>query len=362
MLHIVLLILKIIGIILSAILGVVFLAVCCALFVPVRYRIEVSREEGEGNPPFIARAKITWLFHLVNIHLCYPADVYVRVRLFLFTLFRIPEKEKRRKKTDGKKRSRRKKAGDETPPQTTQAAEETAREPESSTAGEETLSSGAGSLEETATVQEQTKTGTVALEEAVAGPENVTVTDTFDTEPSPEAAESGQEASGFFGRIRQKIRCLLDKIKAFWEKLKTAFQNIRYTIRHMCDKIKTASDTIQYYREVFLSDAFGRSFALCKEQAGVVLKDLKPDRVEVDLIVGTGDPASTGEVLAVCGMLYPVFGPKVRIEGDFERARLEGCVFIKGKIRAFTFLRVAWKLYRNKDIRTLIKLFKKEAV
>ena len=359
-----LLILKIIGIILSVILGVVFLAVCCALFVPVRYRIEVSREEGEGNPPFIARAKITWLFHLVNIHLCYPADVYVRVRLFLFTLFRIPEKEKRRKKTDGKKRRRGKKAEGETPPQTTQAEEETAREPESSTAGKESLSSGAGSLEETATVQEQTKTqaGTGALEEAAAGPENVTATDTSDTEPSPEAAESGQEASGFFGRIRQKICRLLDKIKAFWEKLKTAFQNIRYTIRHMCDKIKTASDTIQYYREVLLSDEFGRSFALCREQAGVVLKELKPDRVEVDLVFGTGDPASTGEVLAVCGMLYPVFGPKVRIEGDFERARLEGCVFIKGKIRAFTFLRVAWKLYRNKDIRTLIKLFKKEAV
>ena len=359
-----LLILKIIGIILSVILGVVLLAVCCALFVPVRYRIEVSREEGEGNPPLIARAKITWLFHLVNIHLCYPADVYVRVRLFLFTLFRIPEKEKRRKKTDGKKRRRRKKAGDETPPQTTQTEEETAREPESSTAGKESLSSGAGSLEETATVQEQTKTqaGTGALEEAVAGPENVTATDTSDTEPSPEAAESGQEASGFFGRIRQKICRLLDKIKAFWEKLKTAFQNIRYTIRHMCDKIKTASDTIQYYREVLLSDEFGRSFALCREQAGVVLKELKPDRVEVDLVVGTGDPASTGEVLAVCGMLYPVFGPKVRIAGDFERAHLEGYVFIKGKIRAFTFLRVAWKLYRNKDIRTLIKLFKKEAV
>ena len=359
-----LLILKIIGIILSVILGVVLLAVCCALFVPVRYRIEVSREEGGGNPPFIARAKITWLFHLVNIHLCYPADVYVRVRLFLFTLFRIPEKEKRRKKTDGKKRRRGKKAEGETPPQTTQAEEETAREPESSTAGKESLSSGAGSLEETATVQEQTKTqaGTGALEEAAAGPENVTATDISDTEPSPDGAESGQEASGFFGRIRQKICRLLDKIKAFWEKLKTAFQNIRYTIRHMCDKIKTASDTIQYYREVLLSDEFGRSFALCREQAGVVLKELKPDRVEVDLIVGTGDPASTGEVLAVCGMLYPVFGPKVRIAGDFERAHLEGYVFIKGKIRAFTFLRVAWKLYRNKDIRTLIKLFKKEAV
>ena len=230
MLHIVLLILKIIGIILSAILGVVFLAVCCALFVPVRYRIEVSREEGGGNPPFIARAKITWLFHLVNIHLCYPADVYVRVRLFLFTLFRIPEKEKRRKKAAVKRRRREKKARDETPPQ---AADETAREPESGPAGKEMIPDGAGSSDENATVQEQTKTqaGTGALEEAAAGPEKVTATDISDTEPSPDGAESGQEAFGLFGRIRQKIHRLLDKIKAFWEKLKTAFQNIRYTIQ-----------------------------------------------------------------------------------------------------------------------------------
>ena len=99
MLHIILLILKITGIILLCILGVILLAVCCMLFVPVRYRIEICREEGEDKPPLEVKAKITWLLNLANVLLCYPADVYVRVRLIVFTLFKIPETEKKRNRT-----------------------------------------------------------------------------------------------------------------------------------------------------------------------------------------------------------------------------------------------------------------------
>ena len=69
-----LLILKIIGIILICILGMVLFAVLCALFVPLRYQIEVMREEGEGKPPVVVRVKVTWLLHLINVLLRYPAD------------------------------------------------------------------------------------------------------------------------------------------------------------------------------------------------------------------------------------------------------------------------------------------------
>lgn len=365
MLHIMLLILKIIGILLAVLIGVVLLAVCCALFVPVRYRIEVSREEGDGTPPFVVRAKITWLLHLVNIHLRYPADVYVRVRLFLFTLFRIPEAEKERKeeaaakKKNRKKRQRKKTAKKEDQ----QAVEDTDAEAGNGPGAALPAQTDSGHAGQTVLPvhadQEGLSSGSGADTDAEAA--DGTGTDSADA-PGTEAADAAREPSGLFGRIRYKIRSLVDRIRQFLEKLKAAIQNIRYTIRHMCDKIKAVSDTIQYYREVLASDAFARSWELCREQAWMLFREIKPDTVEAELIVGTGDPASTGEILAVCGILYPVLGPGVRIAGDFERAHLEGFVFIKGKIRAFKFLRTAWKLYRNKDIRTLIKLFKKEAV
>ena len=95
MIHIILLILKIIGIVLLAVLGILILAIVCAMFVPVRYRISVIREEGEGKPPVMGYVKITWLLHLLNILVRYPSKVIVRARLFIFTLYRMPANKKK---------------------------------------------------------------------------------------------------------------------------------------------------------------------------------------------------------------------------------------------------------------------------
>lgn len=335
MLHIMLLILKIIGIILLCILGIVLLAILCALFVPLRYRIEVMRKEGDGQPPVVVQVKVTWLLHVVNVLICYPASVYVRVRVFLFTLFQIPEKKRkasRRKKTSGNDTE-----GKDQPSKAVDSGDGERTEPP--TKGKEKRKpKKASDLPET-TVVDRTLEG--EMEEGDS--------------PEPEDA-------GLFRRIICKIRNLIVQICQIPEKIKTLLQKMQYTISSLCDKIESTSDTIKYYCEVLQSDAFARSFALCKEQIRVILKEIKPDKFEADVIVGTNDAASTGEILAVYGMLYPLIGEHVRVLGDFEQARIEGQLFLKGKIRAFTFLWIALKVYRNKDIRTLIKLFKKEAV
>ncbi len=327
MLHIILLILKIIGIILLCILGIVLFAVCCALFVPVRYRVEVLREEGEGKPPAVVRAKITWLMHLVNISLCYPADVYVRARIFLFTLFRLPEAEKQK---------------------------ETGRQEKKQ--------------EEKDTGQAGPKTEETSSEAVTACPDGGADDKTKAGEPEENIPEvngsdkTGQEDSGIINKIIRKIHDFIDKIKQAVIKMKAAFENIQYTIRHLCDKIKSMSDTIQYYREVIESEPFRQSWILCRKQAGSILKGLKPDRFEAELVVGTKDPATTGEILAIYGMLYPFIGQHVQVTGDFEKAHIEGWVYIKGKVRAITFLRAAVRVYMNKNFRALIRLLKKEAV
>lgn len=328
MLHIILLILKIIGIILLCILGIVLFAVCCALFVPVRYRVEVLREESEGKPPAVVRAKITWLMHLVNISICYPADVYVRARIFLFTLFRLPEADKQRKTGRQEKKQEQKDTGRQAGPKT----EETSSE----------------------AVTACPDGGADGGPKASGPEENIPEINVSD--------QTGQEASGLVNQIIRKIHDLIDKIKQAAIKVKTVFENIQYTIRHLCDKIKSMSDTIQYYREVIESEPFRQSWILCRKQAGSILKGLKPDRFEAELVVGTKDPATTGEILAIYGMLYPFIGEHVQITGDFERAHIEGWIYIKGKVRAFTFLRAAVKVYMNKNFRTLIRLLKKEAV
>lgn len=339
MLHIILLILKIIGIVLLCIIGIILVSVLCALFVPVRYKVKLSREEGEGNPPFTAYVKITWFLHFVNILIRYPGDVILRVRLMVFTLFRIPEKRK--------KAAKKKKTEDEIKNKSNTATEE-ANEPQRDTS----QSPAADDYDAFEThYDRQEEPLRTEVEKALH-------------DPAQETERSEEKTSGKKFSLKDKIQKIIDKIRQIIEKIKALFENIQYTIRKFCDKIKSTLDNIQYYREVMESDTFKRTLELCKDETGAILKSLKPDKLEAELTVGMTDPAVTGQIFAIYGMLYPLIGQNVHIIGDFEsdRTRLEGQIYIRGKIRAFTFLKAAIKIYFNKDIKKLIKLLKKEAV
>lgn len=345
MLHILLLILKIIGIVLLCILGVLILGIVCALFVPVRYRIEVARKEGEGEPPVTATVKITWLLHFVNVLIRFTGNLSVRARLLIFTVFRLPKREKRggrAKEGESGRRKGKKKRKKEKAPERASAVE---TEPEGREAGDLT--------EEKRYIEEKQTEKETIFPEMTGGDEK---------EGAHKTAEEKTGEPDKKPTLWDKLRAIPEILRSIFAKIKSIFENIQYTIQNICDKIKSVSDTIEYYRGVIAGEAFQHSFALCKKELWSIARSLKPDKFEAALVVGTDDPAATGEILAVCGMLYPILGPQVNVAGDFEGKRLEGRVFIKGKLRLFTFVRTAVRIYFNKDIRKLYGLLKKEAV
>lgn len=343
MLHILLLILKIIGIVLLSILGILLLGIICALFVPVRYRIEAVRQEGEGQPPAAVRVKVTWLLHLINFLIRFDGELFVRVRISLLTILRIPKKERRRKKEKTKKQEDSVKQEDSEKQDKKEKPAQSKDEAESG-------------LQETTATESLPK-----LQERREEPPAITQTLPEEESTGPMEAEDGgeeadtQEKPGFW----DKLRAIPKILQRLFEKIRGFFENIEYTINKFCDKIRSISDTIEYYREVLEGEAFKRSFALCKDELATIVKRLKPRKFEASLIVGMDDPASTGEILAVCGMLYPIIGGHVDVRGDFEQKRLEGEILIVGKLRMFTFLRTAVRIYFNKDIRKLYRLLKR---
>lgn len=342
MLHILLFILKMIGIVLLCIVGVLLLGIACALFVPVRYRIEAVRKEGGGEPPVRVRVKVTWLLHLINLLIRFDGELVVRARILIFTVLRIPPKEKR-----GGKGRKREKAPTETA-QTDSTAELGAA-----------MAEQAGTAEPDAAVAERPDTSqesrVKASEITQARPEAEGPEENREGDEDWEETAQAQEKPG----VSDKLRALLMILQRLFEKIKGFFENIQYTISRFCDKIRSVSDTIEYYREVVEGEAFKRSFALCKGELLAAARSLKPRKFEASLIVGMDDPASTGEILAVCGMLYPIIGGHMDVRGDFENKRLEGQMLIVGKLRMFTFLRAMLKIYFNKDIRKLYRLLKR---
>ena len=83
MLHVILFILKLLGILILILLGLIILAVLLVLFVPVRYRGEGSYfEKVKGN------MKISWLLHILSVTVRYEEEVVIAVRLFGFQIMR----------------------------------------------------------------------------------------------------------------------------------------------------------------------------------------------------------------------------------------------------------------------------------
>ena len=80
MLHILLLILKVIGIIFAVILGILVLLACVVLYVPVRYDIRASCDGTFAG--IRAGARVTWLLHLVGFYACYEEkELTWRIRI-----------------------------------------------------------------------------------------------------------------------------------------------------------------------------------------------------------------------------------------------------------------------------------------
>ena len=312
MLHILFIILKIIGIILLAAIAFILLAVLVVLFVPIRYQVSIERTEEDGAPPISIQGSVFWLLHLINVRFHYPEKPMLRARIALRTIFVYPQES-----TDSATSKKRKK--------------------------------------KKTTVSEASRDKSPSI---AADPGRLPA----GQEQQNQAETDGEEQTGQKKSILQKLRSFVERIIEFWNRLKQILSNIQYTIRRLCDKIKDILYNIQYYKEVFESDVFQQSFALCRGELGYALRHLKPTKLKADWIIGTGDPVLNSDILAVYGVCYPLVGQNVRIVADYDAKYIEGTALIKGRIRLFALVRVAWRIYFNKNIRTLIRLLKKEAV
>lgn len=325
-------ILKILGIFLLTVLGILLVLVVLILFVPVRYRISAYRRMAE-EIPMAAEVKVTWLLYILNAAFSYPEAAYVRVRVFCFTVFCTDRADTDKQSKPSQKSKNEQKDND-------------------------------GNTEDIQSIREEENCDAHATEpmensgmEQDKAPENSKEHDEHIDEEHPEEEHSKEKEIVEDDFEEEPKATLLDFLKRIWNALK----NIKYTITKICDKIKHIIKNIRYYIKIIKSNTFHRAWAVCREQVFSLLKSILPKKLKGNFLIGTGDPASTGQVLSVYGILYPLLGNHINITPDFEQQVLEGELFIKGKITLFKAVKTAGIIYFNKDFRRLIKLFKREA-
>lgn len=309
-------ILKIIGVVLICILGVLILI----LFVPVRYQVKVKREMG-SEESFHLLVKVTWLLHLLNVVYIYPSEVCLRVRIFCFTIFHSGQEkgsaEEQEKENIPADKSNEKKETDK-----------------KNSSDNQTCGTDTQKIDDSKSI----------------------VSHTEKVEAENRTKEKGRSESRNMSEKEEKPGLI-----KFFQHLIRIFKNIKYTIFKICDKIKHIIGNIRYYIDILKSESFQNIWRICGGEVVCLLKSIAPKKLEGNLTAGTGDPASTAQLLAVYGMLYPFIGNHIFITPDFENPVFEGDFYMRGRITVLSALKTAIKVYFNKDLRKVIQLLKREA-
>ena len=122
------------------------------------------------------------------------------------------------------------------------------------------------------------------------------------------------------------------------------------------EKLKKIKAEFDYYKNLLWDSPRGKgALELTFAQLWVLLKKIKPSKIEGDVIFGMKDPADTGQALGAIGALYGFLPKKLHITPDFENERYEGKLHVKGKLRLIHVVVIGLKLIVDKNFRYVVK-------
>ena len=331
MLHILLLILKWIGIVLAVFLLLVLLLINLGLFVPVRYRADASCQNDIET--LEAEFELSWMWKLFFLTACWEkgkADMKIRIGWkYLFSEEKEGKSEEKIEVPEEKEENDLQKEKEE---------QKFLKEQKESLPPEKTNRS----LPEN-NVQEQAEKRECHQEKTESG------IDKEEEEKESFTADrrkaGGRKKKPLWDRMKEKISEWIESCKSFWRKILAMGRNFRGKKEQI---------------ESFLTDAsHRRAFCSLKREVRRFLGHVSPKDVKIVGKIGLEDPYMTGQALAVLGMLFPFLGENTVIVPDFENKVLEGSVHIEGKIHNFRMLAILWRLIKDRDVRKIIIDIKK---
>lgn len=142
------------------------------------------------------------------------------------------------------------------------------------------------------------------------------------------------------------------RIGAFLKRWKEWFcyrlEQIQAFFRNLCSvlkKIKRKAQWLLEVKEFWQLENTRRMVCILKDNVIHLGRKLKPKVLRGKVIFGAGDPCTTGQILGAAAMLYAVYGKGVRVIPDFEEARLEGELYIRGRISIITILIILIRIF-----------------
>ena len=350
MIHIVLTILKIIGIVILVLLGILVSLLLIVLFVPLRYRITVKKEE----EPLSADISVSWFLRMVRLHCRYcekKAEATVRILRFTLKSFSFPSGEKSSGKKDEKTAGEA--AGAEIPEPVevssgsvaNKGPEEKSGEGGGEPAGEKSGEGGGEPAGE--------KSGDEGREKAA------------DKSPGRDEKKNRtgpEKRNGRMDRIREILGSLPERMLDGIERLADLLLklvNLPMDVYNRTDdtaaRITRKLDDLDRKLKPFFSTEAGHVLGRMMSHLRYLWKGYRLRSVKGYVRFGTGSPDTTGELCGLIYLLLPVCADRYLVDPQFYEKIFRTDTDIKGVIRLYRLLVVAVRLLLDKEFRILIR-------
>ena len=329
-------ILKVIGWILLGILGLILLTVLTVLLVPIRYRADgVWKEEK------YIRGRVTWLLHLLSIRVTYEKELLLEVRVAGFLIY--PKKERSGKKKKAASGADAEEGVGDADADTNVLDADGAKmlSVDVKTLGESAPAAGTTDEPQSADPRGSATTRMPDVESQSTDPNEASASEA-DAQATDSDAAPEHPAGSFFEKLSGKLSQVIDRLRGMQQKT---------------DRLKQQT---AYYKRIWDQPQTRQAIRVGFYELGEIIRHVLPRKLEVFGIVGTGDPASTGQIMAIQGMLYPWHKGNIRLEPDFEEKYIEGELHLKGRIRLGTLGICGLRILLNKNVRRLIRILRKK--
>ena len=339
------LILKIIGITILCILGLVLLILALVLFVPIRYRLTGNIKSKEDHHATVC---VHWLLHLIDVRIIDDSDAKtVSKRIRILGLFG--------RKWDSVVFPKPKDEDDENEQSDEVIAESTDSEETSENvtpAAAESVSTGAQTVvtpdkkdkrtnkkkaEDKPKAEEKPKDEEKPKTEEKPKAEDKPKEDEAEATSDGEAAETGAEAD------KPKKRSIGERI-----------EDLKETVSCVLELFSRRKDLAkQYLTKKSTKAAIAKLWKTVKW----LLKHIAPRRGHAEVEFGLKDPELTGKAFTAAASLYPWYGGHIDVYPYFEGEKIEGEGDVRGRIRLFGIVIRGLSILFDKNIKKVRKEF-----
>ncbi|MFA9463739.1 MAG: DUF2953 domain-containing protein [Velocimicrobium sp.] len=304
--HIILLVLKIIGSILLVVLSLLLFLIILCLFVPIRYQAAAEKQE-----KIKANATARWLFSILSAIINYEENVLTyRVSVFGITIY--PRKKKKKRQHSKEKHG---------------------AEPDLV-------------IMEVPTDQSENK--------LLIKKDN----QSMESNEVPNKEQVIDQTLQKRKKLKQNKKTTTDK-KSRWSQLKDKWVSFKERIHSMFTTIRNYREKGDLILEFLKLEENKRGLLSVWNSLKKILRHIIPTKIYGTIEFGRSDPCQTGQALGVIGILFSVYGKHIQVIPNFEQECLYGEIFIKGRVRMFTLLRISITLLVNEKFKKLKINFEK---